>query len=190
MVPVFISYAHTDLSWMKQIVDSLRSLERAGMMIIWCDRYDIQAGDYWENEIVHYLHTCRVAITLVSDDFCRSKFIKSKELRVLLGRTNQGLNIIAVRVSGTAVIPDLEKLQFVHDTSQALDTLSESEQQIVIQKLINAVLLACNLQYRLRGAPVRAVRDVSCYGADEGIALRLKRRKPHVIVGFCGVQDT
>ena len=82
---IFISYSHRDEIWKDRLSVHLRSLKRSLKLSVWSDR-NIKGGADWENEILSELHSCHLAILIISAEFLASDFIQTKELPSLLQR--------------------------------------------------------------------------------------------------------
>jgi formylglycine-generating enzyme required for sulfatase activity len=78
---LFVSYSHKDEACCKELGKYLRQLQDAALIEPWTDG-QILAGDNWDDEILNNLRHADIILLLISIDFLRSKYIKSKELVV------------------------------------------------------------------------------------------------------------
>ena len=76
---VFISYAHEDDSYRKQLVLHLDVLAREGLIDVWDDR-KIEAGENWYERLHEQMLHARVAVILISPFFLTSNFILEQEV--------------------------------------------------------------------------------------------------------------
>ena len=86
---VFISYAHEDLAYLKELEKHLANLKRQNSITSWYDR-DINPGTEWESQIMEKLNTAQIILLLVSADFINSDFCYSVELQQALARQESG----------------------------------------------------------------------------------------------------
>ena len=84
-VAVFVSYAHADEGWRKELGKHLSVLERQGLIDTWHDRM-IGAGAEWEGAIDSHLNEARVILLLISADFIHSKYCYDIEMTRALER--------------------------------------------------------------------------------------------------------
>jgi formylglycine-generating enzyme required for sulfatase activity len=78
---LFVSYSHQDKDRCTELGKYLEQLQDAGLIEPWSDG-QILAGDNWDDEILNNLRHADIILLLISIDFLRSKYIKSKELVV------------------------------------------------------------------------------------------------------------
>lgn len=143
MLSVFISYAHEDALWMERVRTGLTVQQNLGMVHMYSDVL-IESGQRWEEEIRYRLDTCDIAILIVSDNFCRSAFVKEKELPWLLDRNNPPVTILALRTSGKMILEPLKAIKFVHDMNHCLDDLTPIEQENALKELVVSLLMKYN----------------------------------------------
>jgi len=86
---VFISYAHEDLAYLKELEKHLANLKRQNIITSWYDG-DINPGTEWESQIMEKLNTAQIILLLVSADFINSDFCYSIELQQALARHDAG----------------------------------------------------------------------------------------------------
>ncbi len=86
---VFVSYSHRDREWKDRLVHHLEVLEREGQLEVWEDNR-IPASADWRVEIEGAIGRARVAVLLMSVDFLRSDFIRTKEVPEFLARRMAG----------------------------------------------------------------------------------------------------
>lgn len=81
---VFVSYAHADES-ASEIIKRFTALERQKLLKLWYDAH-INTGEEWEAEILKKIHSCHIAVILISTNFLDSDFIQTTEIPLLLKR--------------------------------------------------------------------------------------------------------
>jgi hypothetical protein len=86
---IFCSYSHKDEEYVNDLRDSLRGLERQGLIEWWHDR-QIVPGWEWEEAIDKNLRTADVVILLVSRDFMASDYVYEKEIDKAIERQARG----------------------------------------------------------------------------------------------------
>jgi hypothetical protein len=97
---IFVSYSHHDSSYVTNdsLLGFLRGLEHEGAKFWWDQR--LIAGDVWDDQIRANLLVADIALTLVSQRFLDSEYIRNVELRSFLERVQaQGLVIVPVILS-------------------------------------------------------------------------------------------
>lgn len=82
---VFISYAHEDESWRKDLNKHLKGLERQKLIKTWHDR-EITAGSEWKREIDTHLESADIVLLLISADFINSDYCFDVEMSRALER--------------------------------------------------------------------------------------------------------
>lgn len=87
MTKVFISYAHTDESYRKELEKHLSVLKRNGYIDTWTDR-QIIAGENWGNQIAKELEEAKVILLLISSDFLASDYCYDIEMKKAVERHN------------------------------------------------------------------------------------------------------
>jgi formylglycine-generating enzyme required for sulfatase activity len=110
---VFIVYAREDENYLKELRGHLRSMERAGILRVWCDR-EIVPGVIWEDAILRNMDTADIILLMVSAAYYDSTYIHEKELQYALERHRQGeANVIPiiVRPCNFKVDPIVSSLQ-------------------------------------------------------------------------------
>jgi hypothetical protein len=114
-VKVFISYAHMDEKYKKELVTMLAGLENQKIIEVWHDG-QISPGTEWHQEIKNAMRTCRMALLLVSQYFLASPFIRDEELPTLLRqRITGGLLVIPIIIRpcpwlGDPILRELQAL--------------------------------------------------------------------------------
>ena len=86
---VFISYAHKDLAYLKELETHLANLKRQNIIAAWYDG-DIKPGTEWETQIMQHLNNAQIILLLVSADFINSDFCYGIELQQALARHDDG----------------------------------------------------------------------------------------------------
>src|SRR5437763_14508 len=115
---IFISYAHKDLKWLKELLEHLRPLKQQNKVALWTDQ-EIPTGANWHEEIEKALREADIAVLLVTPAFIASGFIHDTELPELL---KKHVVWVAVESSFYRHTP-LANLQCANDPSRALDML-------------------------------------------------------------------
>jgi len=134
---VFISYSHRDRGWLERLRVFLKPLTREDNLDIWDDTR-LAAGSEWEAELDGALESARVAILLISADFMASDFIQVRELpKLLRAAEERQLTLLPVLI-GTCAAPEdlrLTRIQWVNDPRRPVKALSESDQELVFDKV-------------------------------------------------------
>jgi hypothetical protein len=86
---IFCSYSHKDEEYANDLRDSLRGLERQGLIEWWHDR-EIVPGWEWEEAIDKHLRTADVILLLLSRAFMASDYVYEREIGVAVERHNRG----------------------------------------------------------------------------------------------------
>jgi hypothetical protein len=82
---IFLCYAREDELMKKELLRSLKPLERLGHVETWHDGL-IDPGTQWEHEIHSHLSTADLVLVLVSPDFMASQYAIEVELKTALRR--------------------------------------------------------------------------------------------------------
>src|SRR5215469_16611293 len=82
---VFISYAHEDQAFRKELDKHLSNLKRQQLISAWYDG-DIMPGTEWQPLIIHHLQTAQIILLLISVDFMASDFCYSIEMTQAMDR--------------------------------------------------------------------------------------------------------
>jgi tetratricopeptide (TPR) repeat protein len=98
MTKVFISYAHLDSGI---VLNISRKLQEDGYEV-WIDKFGIQGGDLWVNEIVKGICGCDVFLLFVSSNSIRSDYVR-RELDVAFNEKRKIIHVIIEHVE----IPDI-----------------------------------------------------------------------------------
>lgn len=97
-VRVFVSYAHRDLEYLKELRSHLAPLARLNKLQFWDDR-DIDAGDDWQKVIFQQLDEADIVLCLVSADFVASDFCWKEEFGKALEAHRRGeKTIVPIRL--------------------------------------------------------------------------------------------
>ncbi len=100
-VKAFVSYAHKDLEYLKEMRSALAPLIRLQKLQLWHDR-DINAGDEWREVLFKQLDEADIVICLVSADFVASDFCYQKEFGMALEAHRRGeKTIVPVKLRKT-----------------------------------------------------------------------------------------
>jgi len=93
---IFISYAHADITYQKELVKRLKPLKRKGEIILWHDGA-IKTGEEWDSAIKQHLEDADIIIIMLSADFIASDYIYEHELpRIVERRRNGEIQLIPI----------------------------------------------------------------------------------------------
>ena len=96
MTKVFISYAHTDEVYRKELEKHLSVLKRNGYIDTWTDR-QIIPGENWTHHISKELEEAKVILLLISSDFLASKYCYDIEMiRAIERHHNQEAIVVPI----------------------------------------------------------------------------------------------
>jgi len=90
---VFISYAHEDERYMRELEKILTFHVREGRVTVWHDR-DILPGTHWDQKIRQKLEAADIIIMVVSRDFIYSRYVKEVELARAVERDAAGEAVV------------------------------------------------------------------------------------------------
>jgi len=138
---VFISYSHKDEAWKDNVVKHLGVLAHDGQLALWDDRR-ISGGDDWLPEIEKAIHSCSVALLLISADFLTSKFILGKEIPPLLQRREKdGVRVMPVILRPCAWddVSWLRSIQARPKDGKALTSMTENDAEEALALLAKEV---------------------------------------------------
>lgn len=79
ILEVFISNAHQDQAFRRELDTHLNNLKRQGILSSWSDG-DIVPGTEWRPQIMTHLNTAQIILLLISADFMASEFCFSIEM--------------------------------------------------------------------------------------------------------------
>ena len=88
-IEVFISYSRKDEKFRSQLVATLASLLRQGVISLWHDR-EITAGAEWRRGVNVHIDSAQVILLLVSPDFIASDYCYNIEMQRALERHERG----------------------------------------------------------------------------------------------------
>ncbi|MFY0529642.1 TIR domain-containing protein [Archangium gephyra] len=92
-VDLFISYAHEDEAFRKDLEKHLSLLKREGLIRLWHDR-EIIAGQKWADDIDRHLESAHIILLLISADFIASDYCFAKEMKRALERHEDGSAVV------------------------------------------------------------------------------------------------
>jgi len=93
---IFISYAHEDIAFQKELVKRLKPLKRKKEIVLWHDGV-VMPGEEWDASIKKQLEAADIIIILLSADFVASDYIYEKELpRIIERRKNGEIQLIPI----------------------------------------------------------------------------------------------
>ena len=109
---IFLSYAHKDELYKKELDTHFAALKRSGLIETWQDR-EIMAGEDWDKVIKEAIRQSDILLLMLSPDFMASDYIWNTELP-------------AAKKNGTKIIPlfirpcDFQETQFTIYKQQGL----------------------------------------------------------------------
>ena len=145
MSKIFISYSHQDEDWKERLQKKLTVLELEGYFTVWEDRR-LKPGEKWQPAIKRELAQFDVAVTLISDDFLTSDFIRTEEVPDLLQRQEQkNVRIIPLILKPCTwqEIPWIKAILGGSKDNVEMSGLSEHDQDVALTNLardIKAIL--------------------------------------------------
>ena len=171
---VFISYSHADRAYLARLQQYLAPYVRSGAIPLWDDT-QIKPGDDWKRGIERALDSARVALLLVSVGFLASEFVAKEELPRLLA---------AAEARGTRILPviltpclfrrtTLSRFQAINEPARPLSGLSQHEQDLVWERVVEAVLDALDVPAALPPAAqarARRTNTSTCQRAPAALA--------------------
>lgn len=86
---VFISYAHKDREYLKDLEEHLSNLRRQGLINPWADG-NITEGDEWRKAIEEHLEKDQIFLLLISPSFMASEFCYGIEMQRAIERHEAG----------------------------------------------------------------------------------------------------
>jgi hypothetical protein len=90
---IFISYAHKDERFRRELERHLAFLRREGRLVVWHDRM-LCAGDAWRGCIGEHLRTADIILLLISSDFAASDYCWDVEMKLAMERRERGSAIV------------------------------------------------------------------------------------------------
>ncbi len=88
-IEIFISYSRKDEKFRSQLVATLASLMRQGIISLWHDR-EITVGAEWRQAVDAHINSAQLILLLVSQDFIASDYCYNAEMRQALERHERG----------------------------------------------------------------------------------------------------
>jgi hypothetical protein len=184
MTKVFISYAHTDEIYRKELENHLSVLKRNGYIDTWTDR-ELIPGENWGNKISNELEEAKIILLLISSDFLSSKYCYDVEMNRAVERHNsQEAIVIPIIIrycdwSNTpfATIPGLPVnakpvkdwddqdqafLNIVEGIKSLLNSLQKGEKDISFGTILNPQVRLSDIRKKLLAADnYRELKEVS-----------------------------
>src|SRR5688500_5112736 len=97
MSKIFICYNRNSAEWKERLLRQLEVFSRHGLLDVWHDVKDVDAGDIWEEKLAAAIHSCHLAVVLLCPYALRSKIVLEQEFPPLRTRQLQeGLRVIPV----------------------------------------------------------------------------------------------
>lgn len=144
---VFLSYAHADESWRKQVAQQLGVLEKQGLLDLWDDR-KIGAGKDWYEEIHTEMSGAKVALLLVSSAFLNSDFILREEVPKLFDKHQEGgmtLFPLVIKPCAWQVVPWLSQLQLRPPDGKAVSLLRAAKRDEALAAVARELADICRV---------------------------------------------
>src|SRR5215510_528315 len=88
-IKVFISYAHEDDAYCKELIKTLVDWQREQLIEMWSD-HELMPGDEWDTRIQEQLEAADLILLLVSRSSIASEYIDHVEVRRALDRHKRG----------------------------------------------------------------------------------------------------
>lgn len=92
-VKVFVSYSHIDEKHRKELEVHLASLQRRGIVSIWCDRRII-VGEDINNEVDENINDSKIILLMISPHFIASNYCYETEMSIALKRNSEGSAVV------------------------------------------------------------------------------------------------
>lgn len=102
-ITIFVSYAHSDDSFLRELQTFLKPYEREKIINIWTDK-DIVAGQKWDDLIKAKLNESEVILFLVSPDFLASDYINDNEIEEVLKKEKSFTVPIIIRPTDLSLL--------------------------------------------------------------------------------------
>ena len=106
-VTLFISYSHKDERYRDELRGALTAYERRGDVTTWDDTC-IMPGQKWEQQLLDKLERADIIVLLLSNDFIRSEYCYSKEMKRALKRDAANENAVVPIVVRACAFDKLE----------------------------------------------------------------------------------
>lgn len=148
---VYISYSHTDRSWLDRLLEHLEPQESAGHFRLWHDRL-LRPGDDWERKIGKAHDQATIVIQLISPAYLASETIGNWELPRLLERKARGalrLMPLLVKPVEWQAVPWLQGIQLFPPGPRPLANRRKSMAEKLLSEFANEVAAAVGKPARL-----------------------------------------
>jgi hypothetical protein len=121
-VNIFISYAHEDLEYKKELDKFLIGMKRSEEIEVWEDE-QLQGGMEWNAEIKAQLNNADLILLLISIDFLNSNYIWRTELQTAMQRHELGDAVVIPIIARSADWSDMpfRKLQGLPRNGQTIE---------------------------------------------------------------------
>ena len=90
---VFISYAHDDIEFKKELQSFLVNIERDKLIKIWQDEL-LSAGDNWDNKIKAAMSNADICVLLLSQSLINSSYSHETEFKTIMEKRAAGTSLI------------------------------------------------------------------------------------------------
>jgi hypothetical protein len=154
---IFFSYSRVDSDFTIQLANKLREAE----LNIWLDKFNIEAGEKWDNEIQKALESSNTLLVILSKSSTKSENVMD-EVSYAIGK---GKKVIPVLIEECEVPFRIRRLQYANFTRNFEDGL---------KTLTDALDLDSNRKAKLLG---QNVTDISVYRRKEGGQKKSKQKK-------------
>jgi hypothetical protein len=126
---LFISYAHEDESYRRQLDKHLSTLTREGLISPWHDR-KITPGSEWAGEIDKHLETSDVILLLISPDFIASEYSNDIEVKKAIERheNNEAVVVPIILRHADWATTYLSKLQALPKDAEPISSWSDEDE--------------------------------------------------------------
>jgi hypothetical protein len=142
---VFVSYSHTDRSWLERLQLHLAPFVRGEKIQVWDDR-QIAPGANWAREIDEALSRARVAVLLVSPAFLASPYVAGVELPAILQRSGKDLTLLWVPIHATAFeATPLRDIQAALPPNRPLAAMPKAKQEEALVQIARHVAGAMDI---------------------------------------------
>lgn len=141
---LFVSYSHSDNTkhqWLQRLNGFFDAVKEQLPIDVWSDE-SIGTGENWRSKIETAISQAAVAVLLVGPGFLGSKFIKDKELPVLIRAKDAG----TVRLYSLVVaycpweLSILEPYQAFNDPKDPLENMDEAKQNMWLNNLVVTIV--------------------------------------------------
>lgn len=141
---VYISYSHTDQTWLKRLLDHLSLHVSAGHFRVWHDLL-LRSGENWEPKIEEAHHQAKIVIQLISPAYLASQTVSDWELpRLFEQRKQRGLRLmpLLVKPAEWKKVPWLSEIQLRPPGPRSLAKQRKAVAEKLLAEFANEVAVA------------------------------------------------